>query len=78
MSRASVFSISFPAQLSKEVEHIAKLEHRTKSGFIQEAVRYYLESRRWKALQRKIASRTRKLGIESEADVEALINDVRK
>lgn len=78
MSKASVISISFPSQLSKEVEKLAKAEHRTKSGFIQEAVRYYLESRRWKKLQRKIVGRARAMGIESEDDVESLVDSVRE
>lgn len=78
MSKAAVISISFPSQLSKEVEKIAKVEHRTKSGFIQEAVRYYLESRRWKKLQRKIVRRAREMGIDTEDDVEALVDSVRE
>lgn len=78
MSKAAVISISFPSQLSKEVDKMAKAEHRTKSGFIQEAVRYYLESRRWKKLQRKITGRAREMGIETEDDIEALVDSVRE
>lgn len=78
MSRASISSISLPAQLAREVERVAKEEHRTKSGFIQEAVRYYLESRRWKKLQRKISKRAREAGIASEDDIEALVDSVRE
>lgn len=78
MAKASVISISFPSQLSKEMDKVAKAEHRTKSGFIQEAVRYYLESRRWKKLQRKITGRAREMGIETEDDIEALVDSVRE
>lgn len=78
MAKAAVISISFPAQLSKEVDKLAKAEHRTKSGFIQEAVRYYLERRRWRKLQRKISGRAREMGIETEDDIEALVDSVRE
>lgn len=77
MAKAAVISISFPAQLSKEVDRVAKAEHRTKSGFIQEAVRYYMESRRWKKLQQKVSLRAQKLGLASEDDVEDLIDSIR-
>jgi metal-responsive CopG/Arc/MetJ family transcriptional regulator len=78
MSKASVISISFPSQLSKEVDKLAKAEHRTKSGFIQEAVRYYMERRRWRKLQRKISKRARAMGIETDDDIEALVDSVRE
>lgn len=78
MSKASVISISFPSQLSKEVDKLAKAEHRTKSGFIQEAVRYYMERRRWRKLQRKMSKRAREMGIETEDDIEALVDSVRE
>lgn len=77
MSKASVTSISLPVPLERELMKEAKAEHRTKSGLIQEAIRFYLESKRWKKLQRETAERARQLGIRSEDDVEDLIDSIR-
>jgi len=77
MSKAAITSLSLPASLERELIKEAKAEHRTKSGLIQEAIRYYLESKRWKRLQRETAERARQLGIRSEDDVEELIDSIR-
>ena len=77
MSKAATTSISLPALLQKELEKEAKAEHRTRSGLIQEAIRYYLETKRWKKLQRETAERARQLGIRSEEDVENLVDSIR-
>lgn len=77
MAKAAITSISIPRALVSEVEREARLEHRSRSGFIQEAIRYYLEQRRWKKLQRDIAMRADRVGIRSEEDVERLIDEMR-
>ncbi|MBI2067031.1 MAG: ribbon-helix-helix protein, CopG family [Deltaproteobacteria bacterium] len=77
MSKTISTSISLPLPLEKAVQKEARAEHRTKSGFIQEAIRYYLEAKRWKRLQRETAERARQLGIRSEEDVEELVDSVR-
>jgi predicted transcriptional regulator len=78
MSKTVTSSVSLPADLARELARIARLEHRTKSGLIQEALRHYLEARQWRALQRDIQARARQLGLESEDDVERLLDDVRE
>lgn len=77
MTRTATTSISLPIPLARELEKEARVEHRTKSGVIQEAIRYYLETKRWKKLQRETAERARQLGIRSEDDVEALMDSIR-
>jgi metal-responsive CopG/Arc/MetJ family transcriptional regulator len=77
MSKSTTTSISLPLPLEKELEKEAKAEHRTKSGLIQEAIRYYLENKRWKKLQQDIAHRAARAGVKSEDDVEALIDEIR-
>ncbi len=78
MSKAATTSISLPVLLQKELEKEARVEHRTKSGMIQEAIRYYLENKRWKRLQQDIAHRASLAGIRSEEDVEALVDEMRE
>lgn len=70
-------SISLPAALEKELSQEAKKEKRTKSGLIQEAIRFYLENKRWKKLQQDISYRAAKAGIRSEEDVEEIVDEIR-
>lgn len=77
MVQNAITSISLPKGLAKEVERIAKKEHRTKSGVIQEAVRQYLELRRWQQAQREVAARARRMGLAGEEDVERIVDEVR-
>lgn len=71
-------SFSLPEPLEKELEKEARKEHRSKSGLIQEALRYYLENKRWKKLQQDIAFRATRSGIVSEDDIEHLIDEIRE
>lgn len=77
MTKTANTSISLPLSLQKELRHQAKREHRTTSGMIQEAVRFYLESKKWRTLQEEMAYRARQLGILSEEDVEKMVDDLR-
>ena len=78
MGKSVSTSISLPGTLDKEVGKEARSEHRTKSGFIQEAIRYYLENKRWKKLQQDIGLRASRAGIQTEEQVENLIDDIRR
>ncbi len=77
MERTTTSSISLPKSLEVEVQKEAKREHRTKSGLIQEAIRFYLENKRWKKLQQEMGLRANRLGITSEDDVERLVDEIR-
>ncbi|MBI1869846.1 MAG: ribbon-helix-helix protein, CopG family [Chlamydiae bacterium] len=76
--RSITTSFSLPELLEKELEKEARKEHRTKSGLIQEALRYYLENKRWKKLQQDIAFRADRMGITGEESVERLMDQVRE
>jgi len=52
MRTTRVLSFSLPPDLVREAERIAKQEGRTKSELFREALRRYVEERRWRALQR--------------------------
>jgi metal-responsive CopG/Arc/MetJ family transcriptional regulator len=73
----SVVSLSLPPKMEKEVERIAKIERRSKSELILEAVRQYLAAQQWKDLQRYGARRAKSLRL-TEADVERLVDEVRR
>jgi metal-responsive CopG/Arc/MetJ family transcriptional regulator len=70
-------SISLPAALERELRLAAKREHRTLSGVLQEAARYYLDARRFEELQREVAIAAAKLGVRGEDDVDDLVHRLR-
>ena len=73
-----ILCLSLPPNMLKKAERLAKAENRTKSELFREALRYYMEDRRWEKLQRGLAKRAGELGIKNEADVEKIIDEIRK
>lgn len=78
MRATAIWSFCLPPEMVRELEKIAKEENRTKSELIREALRRYVEARKWQQLQAEMAARARQLGIETEADVERLVDAVRR
>ena len=77
MRTTQVVSLSLPPDLVREAERIAKQEGRTKSELFREALRRYIEERRWRGLQRYGAGRARRVGM-SEGDVERAVQELRR
>jgi len=77
MRTFKVLSISVPPKLYKQVNKWAKKESRTKSEFLREAIRQYIEAREWSELKKYGAQQALKLGIREE-DVEDLVDEVRE
>jgi CopG family transcriptional regulator / antitoxin EndoAI len=77
MRTTRILSLSIPPDLLREAERIAKQEGRTKSELFREALRRYVEERRWRTLQRYGAGRARRLGL-MERDVDRAIQEFRR
>lgn len=77
MRTTKVWSFSLPEAMIRELERVAQEENRTKSEVVREALRRYIEARKWKKLQEEMATRAQQLGITNEADVEQLVDEVR-
>ncbi len=77
-SLAKKTSITLPQKLEKELKAFAEAEHRTLSGLLQEAARFYLNIKRWETLQGELAPRARAMGIRSEKDVDRLVHGLRR
>lgn len=77
MRTTSTWTISLPPKLRQDAERTAKEERRTKSELVREALRFYIEERRWRKLQREAAAKAQALGIASEEDVDRLIHSMR-
>jgi metal-responsive CopG/Arc/MetJ family transcriptional regulator len=76
--RSRVFTVSFPEEMARQVEVIAKEESRTISELFREAFRAYTIERRNQRLDR-IRAEVSKRGPSpyTEDDVEALVHEVR-
>jgi len=77
-SKVKVMSLSLPREMAEEIEKRAKKEGKMKSEFLREAVRQYLEREKWKELQREFSLRAGKLGVNTEEDIEKIIDEIRK
>ena len=73
---AKVINISLPDDLLREVDDYAREEHRTRSELFREAVRQYIESRRWRRLRESGSRTALELGL-SEEDIERIIGEYR-
>jgi metal-responsive CopG/Arc/MetJ family transcriptional regulator len=78
-SRASrVFTISFPEDLAKQVEQVAKEESRNISELFREAFRTYkLERIQRKLTARRVDVRSRQAVPYTEDDVEQFVDEIR-
>jgi len=78
MRTTGTLTVSLPPKLLREAERTAREEKRTKSELVREALRFYIEERRWRKLQREVSMRAQALGISSEEDVDRLVHSARK
>ena len=72
-----ILSLSIPPGLLRQAERIAKEEGRTKSELFREALRRYVEERRWRALQRYGTDQLRRLGL-TEAGLDRAVEESRR
>lgn len=77
MRTTKIVSLSIPRELLRQVERVAKEEGRTKSELFREALRRYVEERRWRTLQRYGATQMRRLGL-TETDIERAVEESRR
>ena len=77
MKTMEALSFTFPPEMIKEINDLAKRERKTRSQLARDALLQYMQSKKWYDIQKKMAIRARVLGITSEADVERLIHEYR-
>ena len=74
---AKTFNVSFPTELVKEVDRIAKKESMSRSEMTRMATRAYLDwTLDWEMFQKEGRARAKRLGI-TPRDVERLVHEVR-
>ena len=78
MRTMEALSFTFPSEMVKEIKGLAKKERKTRSQLVRDALVQYMQTKKWRDIQRKMAIRARALGITSEADVERLVHEYRE
>jgi metal-responsive CopG/Arc/MetJ family transcriptional regulator len=63
--------------MEQQIQDVAREEGRTRSELLREALRRYVDDRRFRLLSRQISERTREAGIVSEEQVNELMHDQR-
>lgn len=71
-------SITLPEALARQLRKLAKAEHRSLSGVLQEAARYYLRVRQWEGLQERFSTAAARAGLASENDIDTLLHAMRR
>ncbi len=78
LGKYKVVTLSMPEEIYEQADEIAKEEGRTRSELFREALRQYVDTRKWRKIQRETAERARSLGVTSDADVERIIGELRE
>jgi CopG family transcriptional regulator/antitoxin EndoAI len=73
---SKLVTISLLPELLEEVERLAKEEKRTRSEFFREAIRRYIEDKKWERIYRYGRLKAKERGL-AEADVERLVDEYR-
>lgn len=77
--KVKTINISLPEQLLSKIDRKAKEEYRNRSELLKEAAVFYIQTKNnWAVLQSDIVARAKQLGIESEDDIEKLIDSERQ
>lgn len=78
MRTTKVITLSLPPEMVKEVERLTKDEKRTKSELFREALRKYINDRRWQQIRQWGIKTARELNISTEEDLNTLIHKHRR
>ena len=78
MRTSKIMTLSLPPEMVKEVERIVKKENRTKSELFREALRKYIDDKRWLKIRKWGLKTSRELGVSTEEDVDKLLHQHRK
>lgn len=78
MRTTKVMTLSLPPDMVREVEKIISKEHRTKSELFREALRKYINDKRWLQIRQWGLKASQELGVSTEEEANELIHQHRK
>jgi len=70
-------SLSLPPKLVKAITSQARHEGKTKSEFVREALRQYLEMKEMRKAQAAFSKRAHEIGVIDESDIETIVDETR-
>lgn len=70
-------TISIPPEMEAQIEELMRLEGRTRSELLREALRHYVRDREWRDLLRYGQSKAREIGI-GEEEIEDIVDAYRR
>ena len=70
-------TISIPPEMEAQIQELMRLEGRTRSELLREALRRYMRDREWRDLLRYGQGRAQEMGI-SEEEIEDIIDAYRR
>jgi CopG family transcriptional regulator / antitoxin EndoAI len=73
---SKLITISLLPDLLEEAERLAKEEKRTRSELFREAIRKYIEDKKWERIYRYGRMKAKEQGL-TEADIEHLVDEYR-
>jgi len=73
MRTTKVMTLSLPPEMVKEVDKLTREEKRTKSELFREALRKYINDKRWQQIRRWGMKTVQDPGISTEEEVDELI-----
>ena len=70
-------TISIPPEMEAQIEEMMRLEGRTRSELLREALRRYVRDREWRELLRYGQSKAREAGV-TEEEIEDIVDAYRR
>ncbi|MEM0201319.1 MAG: ribbon-helix-helix protein, CopG family [Candidatus Micrarchaeaceae archaeon] len=77
MRTTKILTLSIPPKLAKQIKSFSEEEQMTRSEFLREAIRQYIRKMKWEKIRMYGTQKVIELGIESEKDIEKLIDEYR-
>ena len=78
MRQSKVVTVSIPPKLLKQAERLAQKDQRTKSEVVRDALRLYLNLQNDKGFRLAVRERARALQLQTEDDIERVVDNMRK
>lgn len=78
MRTTKLLTLSLPPEMLKKVEQLVKEENKTKSELFREALRRYINDKRWQQIRQWGLKTSQELGVSTEEEVDELIHQYRK
>ena len=78
MRTTKLLTLSLPPEMFKKVEQLVKEENKTKSELFREALRRYINDKRWQQIRQWGLKASQELGVSTGEEVDELIHQYRK